>query len=102
MKTAVFTTTIPMEVVFAAGYRPLDLNNEFITSASPLSYVEKAETDGLPGSSCAWIKGLYSVLLKKEYTKNDVFIAVTEGDCSNARVLEEIISAKTGVKVISF
>ena len=102
MKTAVFTTTIPMEVVFAAGYRPLDLNNDFITSVSPLSLVEKAETDGLPGSSCAWIKGLYSVLLKKQYSGNDVFIAVTEGDCSNARVLEEIISSRTGVRSFLF
>ena len=102
MKTAVFTTTIPMEIVFAAGYRPLDLNNEFITCPSPLSYVEKAETDGLPGSSCAWIKGLYSVLLDKKYSKDDVFIAVTEGDCSNARVLQEIISSKTGVRSFLF
>lgn len=102
MRSAVFTTTIPMEVVFAAGYRPLDLNNDFITSDSPISLVEKAETDGLPGSSCAWIKGLYSVLLKKKFSKDDVFIAVTEGDCSNARVLEEIISSKTGVRSILF
>lgn len=102
METAVFTTTIPMEVVFAAGYKPLDLNNDFITSSSPISLVEKAETDGLPGSSCAWIKGLYSVLLEKKFSKEDVFIAVTEGDCSNARVLEEIISSKTGVRSILF
>jgi len=87
-----------MEVVFAAGFRPLDLNNEFITCDSPSSHIEKAETDGLPGSSCAWIKGLYSVLLEKKYSKDDVFIAVTEGDCSNARVLEEIVTAKTGVR----
>lgn len=102
MKTAVFTTTIPIEVVFAAGYRPVDLNNDFITSDSPASLVENAETDGLPGSSCAWIKGLYSVLLRKKFSKEDVFIAVTEGDCSNARVLEEIISSKTGVRSILF
>jgi len=102
MKKAVFTTTIPMEVVFAAGFKPIDLNNEFITCDSPISHLEKAETDGLPGSSCAWIKGLYSVLLEKTFTNDDVFIAVTEGDCSNARVLEEIISSKTGVRSFLF
>lgn len=102
MKKAVFTTTIPMEVVFAAGFKPIDLNNEFITYSSPISYLEKAEADGLPGSSCAWIKGLYSVLLEKTFTNDDVFIAVTEGDCSNARVLEEIISTKTGVRSFLF
>ena len=102
MKKAVFTTTIPMEVVFAAGFEPVDLNNKFITCDSPISHIERAETDGLPGSSCAWIKGLYSVLLEKTFKNDDVFIAVTEGDCSNARVLEEIISSKTGVKSFLF
>ncbi len=58
-KIAAFTTTIPVEVVLASGYRPLDLTNIFVTDTNPSSLVEKTEFSGFAGSSCAWIKGLY-------------------------------------------
>lgn len=102
-KIAAFTTTIPVEVILAAGYRPLDLNNIFISSKNALDLVENAELSGFAGSSCSWIKGLYSVLKNNELNKGiDVFIAVTEGDCSNARVLEEIISLETDIRTHIF
>ncbi len=104
--TAYFTTSVPVEIIVAAGYKPVDLNNRFISDHNPLSLVENAESLGFPGSCCAWIKGLYSVILKLDYekkrTKEDVFIAVTEGDCSNAKVLEEIVSVKTKLKTFLF
>lgn len=103
MKKALFTTTVPVEVVIAAGYRPVDLNNLFIGSAKPIDLVENAECNGFPGSSCAWIKGLYSVVSTLDFDKNnDVFVAVTQGDCSNAKVLEEIVSTTTGIKTFVF
>ncbi len=102
-KTAAFTTTIPVEVVLASEYRPLDLNNIFVSDPNPSSLVEKAEFSGFAGSSCAWIKGLYSVLVSPEHNKDiDVFIAVTEGDCSNAKVLEQIVAAETGIRTFIF
>ena len=102
-KIAAFTTTIPVEVILASRYRPLDLNNIFVTSENPAGLVEKAEFSGFAGSSCAWIKGLYSVLTSAEFNKNfDVFIAVTEGDCSNAKVLEQIVAMETGIRTFIF
>lgn len=102
-KTAAFTTTIPVEVILASGYKPLDLNNIFVTAENPSALVEKAEFSGFAGSSCAWIKGLYSVLVSSAYNKDfDVFIAVTEGDCSNAKVLEQIVAAETGIRTFIF
>lgn len=102
-KTAFFTTTVPVEVIIAAGYKPLDLNNIFINSTDSLKLVEDAECEGFPGSSCAWIKGLYSVVAARPFdSENDVFVAVTQGDCSNAKVLEEIVSVKTGIKTFVF
>ena len=102
-KTAAFTTTVPVEVILASGYRPLDLNNIFVTAASPALLVEKAEFAGFAGSSCAWIKGLYSVLTSPDLNKDfGVFIAVTEGDCSNAKVLEQIVAMETGIRTFIF
>ena len=102
-KIAAFTTTIPVEVVLASGYRPLDLNNIFVSAGNPSVFVEKAEFSGFAGSSCAWIKGLYSVLTSPDLNKDfGVFIAVTEGDCSNAKVLEQIVAMETGIRTFIF
>ena len=57
-KKAAFTTTVPVEVILASGYIPLDLNNIFVSAENPSAFVEKAEFSGFAGSSCAWIKGL--------------------------------------------
>ena len=102
-KTAAFTTTVPVEVILASGFKPLDLNNIFVTAENPSQLVEKAEFSGFAGSSCAWIKGLYSVLVSPELNKDfGVFIAVTEGDCSNAKVLEQIVAMETGIRTFIF
>ena len=56
------TTTVPMEILFAAGLRPLDLNNAFITSDDPGTMVAEAERAGFPRTMCAWVKGLYAAV----------------------------------------
>ncbi len=43
MKRIGLTTTVPVEVLVAAGYRPVDLNNMFITSENYLKYIDIAE-----------------------------------------------------------
>ncbi len=73
-----FTTTIPVEVLFAAGVRPCDLNNLFVTHPDPVHYVAAAERDGFPKNMCNWIKGLYGVVRESAI---DTVITVMEGDC---------------------
>ncbi|MCQ4574410.1 MAG: 2-hydroxyacyl-CoA dehydratase [Candidatus Brocadiales bacterium] len=92
------TTTVPIEIIFAAGRVPVDLNNIFITDDDPSWLVEKAENAGLPRNNCAWIKGLFSAV-KRLNTKK--IIGVIEGDCSNTHALMEVLGAE-GVDVIPF
>ncbi|QIB25915.1 2-hydroxyacyl-CoA dehydratase family protein [Caloranaerobacter azorensis] len=98
MKTIGITTTVPIEVLLAAGYRVIDLNNLFITSEDYWKYIEIAERDGFPKSSCAWIKGIYGAVLENKITE---VIGVIEGDCSNTKALIEVLKQK-GIKVYPF
>lgn len=98
MKRIGFTTTIPVETILAAGHIPVDLNNIFITSDSPQAFIDKAEEDGLPRSTCSWIKGIYTAVIEKSV---DEVIAVTEGDCSNTHALIELFRAE-GIPVHTF
>jgi benzoyl-CoA reductase/2-hydroxyglutaryl-CoA dehydratase subunit BcrC/BadD/HgdB len=93
------TTTVPVEVVYAAGWVPVDLNNVFITDESPATLVEEAELAGYPRNLCAWIKGIYSTVLKHQDIRT--LIAVTQGDCSNTHALMETLQL-AGVEVIPF
>jgi len=93
-----FTTTIPIEILFAAGKIPVDLNNVFITHPGKKALVEEAELEGYPRNICGWIKGIYAVA-----TRSDVVevIAVTQGDCSNTQALMESLQLK-GMKIFPF
>ncbi len=93
-----FTSTIPLEVLIAAGAVPIDLNNVFITNPASLALIEDAELDGFPRNVCAWIKGIYGAVLFSGITD---LIAVTEGDCSYTKALMEVLSLK-GVRVHPF
>lgn len=93
-----FTTTIPLEVLVAAGRRPVDLNNLFITDPDPQGLVEEAEIAGFPRNSCGWIKGLFGTVQRHGIGE---VVAVTEGDCSNTRALMEVLSLQ-GVRSVSF
>lgn len=93
------TTTIPVEIVYAAGHTPVDLNNIFITDPNSYKLVEQAETFGFPRNSCAWIKGIFSSTFSN--SRFDAVIGVTQGDCSNTQGLMEIIKLM-GIPVIPF
>lgn len=99
MKKIGITTTIPSEVLFAAGVVPVDLNNVFITDPDPKRLVAEAEDEGLPRNLCSWVKGIYAVLLKNPDI-NEV-IAVTEGDCANTLAMLDLLTDR-GIKVITF
>lgn len=98
MKKIGLTTTVPVEVLIAAGYTPVDLNNIFITSDDYLKYIDIAERDGFPKSLCAWIKGLYGACLENNIKE---IVGVMEGDCSNTKALIEVLQLK-GIKVHPF
>lgn len=98
MKKIGLTTTVPVEVLIAAGYTPIDLNNIFIVSENYLKYIDIAERDGFPKSLCAWIKGIYGACLENGIKE---IVGVMEGDCSNTKALIEVLQLK-GIKVYPF
>lgn len=98
MKKVGFTTTIPIEILLAAGYQPVDLNNLFITDPQRNGLIEKAETEGFPRNICGWIKGIYSTALKAGIQE---VIAVTQGDCSYTHALIELFQM-LAIKVVPF
>lgn len=94
-----FTTSIPVEVLLAAGVVPVDLNNRFITSPDPPALVARAEQAGLPRTVCGWVKGIYATALASDDLA--AIIAVTQGDCSNTHALIELFQYQ-GKRVITF
>ncbi len=93
------TTTVPVEIILAAGNVPVDLNNVFITDKEANRLVEGAEDAGYPRNICGWIKGLYSVVVERGNI--DTVLAVTQGDCSNTHALMETLQL-VGVETIPF
>ena len=93
------TTTVPIEVIYAAGYVPVDLNNVFVSHPDGEALLEEAEVVGFPRSFCAWIKGIYGVV--KEMGDLAAVVAVTQGDCSNTHALMETLQSD-GIEVIPF
>jgi benzoyl-CoA reductase/2-hydroxyglutaryl-CoA dehydratase subunit BcrC/BadD/HgdB len=92
------TSTVPVEIVFAAGLKPMDLNNFFITSPARDRLLNQAEQAGFAHSTCAWIKGIYSTVLDHHLTS---VIAVTGGDCSNTLALAEVLERR-GIRIFPF
>ena len=92
-----FTTSFPVEVVYAAGHIPIDLNNLFL-EYDLSALVHAAELKGFPSTVCSWIKGNYSTALAAEL---DEVIGITQGDCSNAQSLLDMISEE-GLSTFTF
>ncbi len=84
------TSTIPVEVIYAADLTPVDLNNVFITHESPSFFIEKSEDEGFPRNVCAWIKAIFAVVAGDPSIQS--VIAVTQGDCSNTHALMEVLN----------
>ena len=98
MKKIGITTTVPVEILLAAGYQPVDLNNVFIADPSPERLITIAERAGFPLNCCSWIKGIYGACMEH---KIDTVLCVTTGDCSNTVMLMEVLKLK-GIKTIPF
>jgi benzoyl-CoA reductase/2-hydroxyglutaryl-CoA dehydratase subunit BcrC/BadD/HgdB len=93
------TTTVPIEVIYAAGHVPVDLNNLFVASERHRDFIEDAELAGFPRSFCSWIKGIYGAAMGMEGLEG--VVAVTQGDCSNTHALMETLQMQ-GMEVIPF
>ncbi|MCB2185756.1 MAG: 2-hydroxyacyl-CoA dehydratase [Deltaproteobacteria bacterium] len=93
------TSTVPVEVVLAAGLAPVDLNNRFVTHLAPWELVTRAEELGLPRTLCAWIKGIFAWLL--EHPEVEQVVGITQGDCSNTHALLELLHL-AGRRVLTF
>ena len=98
MKKMGITTTVPIEVLLAAGYQPVDLNNALVSDPDPGRLITIAERAGFPLNCCSWIKGIYGVCL--DYGIEDV-LCVTSGDCSNTIMLMETLKLK-GLNAMPF
>lgn len=96
-KKIAFTTSLPVEVILAAGHIPIDLNNVFITMDSAAK-ISRAELMGFPRTICSWIKGNYIAAL--ECTPDEV-IGVVQGDCSNTHSILDLLE-DDGISVYHF
>lgn len=92
------TTTIPIEIVYAGGGVPVDLNNIFITHPQRFHFALEAEKEGLPRTICGWNKGVLVAALTHGLRR---VIEVVQGDCSSADLLGQILEDK-GIEVIPF
>jgi benzoyl-CoA reductase/2-hydroxyglutaryl-CoA dehydratase subunit BcrC/BadD/HgdB len=92
------TSTVPIEVVYASGNVPVDLNNRFISSDSPRSLIEAAERAGLPAATCSWVKGLYATILGSQVR---TVIGVVQGDCTHLQAMLEALLPE-GVEFVPF
>ena len=98
MKKIGITTTVPLEVLMAAGYQPIDLNNVLVNDPDPGRLITIAERAGFPLNCCSWIKGIYGVCL--DHGIQDI-LCVTGGDCSNTIMLMEVLKLK-GLNAMPF
>lgn len=98
MKKIGLTTTVPVEIIFASGNTPIDLNNIVVSCNGMDKYIEAAEREGFPKSMCAWIKGIYGVCVTEGVSE---VIGVVEGDCSNTASLVEILKLQD-INVVDF
>lgn len=93
------TTTVPMEVILAAGMVPVDLNNLFVSDRSPGVMVDRATVEGFPQSSCSWLKGMFGAMMKPGAP--DTVVGVVRGDCEGTSVLLEALELR-GKETIPF
>jgi len=92
------TTTVPVEVIFAAGLVPVDLNNLFVAGPRPEEMAEAAERAGFPRTCCCWTKGIYGAVHSAGI---ELVIGVTRGDCSNAEALLDVLRHE-GTRCVAF
>ena len=92
------TTTVPVEIFYAAGLIPVDLNNVFITHPQRLHFALEAEKEGLPRTVCGWNKGVFVAAVAGGFRR---VVAVVQGDCSTAESVALFLERR-GIEIIPF
>ncbi len=92
-----FTTSFPVEVIYAAGHIPIDLNNKFLTQDAG-AHIHKAEIKGFPRTICSWIKGNFIAALSSQL---DAVVGIVQGDCSNGNSLLDMLGEE-GMHIFRF
>ncbi len=93
-----FITTIPVEIIFASGNVPVDLNNKFINAPDAARLVNDAEDFGFPRNFCSWVKGAFTVAQQMGIKK---IIMVREGECTYSEKLSEVFEF-CNIEIIPF
>lgn len=91
------SSTLPIEVIYAAGRFPVDLNNIFITSKNTDEILKSAH-NMLSRTICAWTLG---VLTEAVSLKLPECVIVTEGDCAHTIPMLAILR-DNGISTIPF
>lgn len=92
------TTTVPIEILYAAGRAPVDLNNVFIAHPKAAHFALEAEKAGLPRTACGWNKGVLAAAILGGFK---TVIEVVQGDCSTTEAVGKILKERR-VSVIPF
>lgn len=98
VKRVGLTTTVPVEIIFASGKIPIDVNNIFVSADRPADFIDRAEQIGYPRTSCSWIKGLYGSIMDAGIEE---VIAIMVGDCSYTHSLMETLKLR-GIETYPF
>ncbi len=91
-------STVPVEVILAAGMVPQDVNNLFVTNPEPMQLLHAADEGGVPRNICAWTRGLYGATIANNL---GTIVVVPCGDCTNNVTMSELLE-RVGIRVIRF
>ena len=92
------TGMMPVEVIFNAGFVPLDLRNFFLNHPDRDKLVLRAEMDGYPPRAGILEKGIYGAALE---SKVDRVVVVFQNGPVNSYALEEMLKSQ-GIEVHTF
>jgi len=94
------TGTLPIEVLLAAGHHVVDLNNLFVGAPSPERLLDDAHRLGFAPTQCAWTRGIVGAALTEHAV--DEVVVVARGDCTQNRLLLDLVPALGGPPVLPF
>jgi len=93
-----FTSSIPLEILLAAGREPLDMARCFLQADNPRELMEEADIAGFPRNSGCLMRGIYGTALQRGVRE---MVVVTSEEDSGSRALMEALKLH-GAKVIPF
>jgi len=93
-----FTSSIPLEILLAAGRQPLDLGRHFLGADAPRELVEEADFAGFPPEAGCLLRGIYGAALQRGVRE---LVVVTSDEDSGNRALMEVLQLH-GTRVFPF